>query len=184
MIDLTETMTVTETAVTVELSGNGGDCWTPAPAACENWIRQALSTAGFGGDCLVSLHFAPPAEVAALNQKYRGRNKVSNVLSFASNMTPWPSPALSSTHLGDIVLCPQLVAEEARQQGKALEAHWAHLTMHGALHLIGHDHQQPAAAATMEAIEIQSLAALGYPDPYASHTHAHTHAHTHNREGD
>ena len=158
--------------LTVELSGNGGDCWTPAAAACEHWIRQALGTAGFDGPCLVSLHFAPPAEAAALNQKYRGRNSVSNVLSFASGMSPSPSPALSGRpgerHLGDIVLCPQLVAEEARQQGKALEAHWAHLTMHAALHLIGHDHQQPAAAATMEAIERESLAALGYPDPYTT----------------
>ena len=75
---------------------------------------------------------------------------------------------LGYRHLGDIVLCPPLVEEEAQQQGKALDAHWAHLTVHGTLHLIGHDHGEATAAAAMEAIEIKSLAGLGFPNPYVT----------------
>jgi probable rRNA maturation factor len=68
--------------------------------------------------------------------------------------------------LGDVVLCAPVVAEEARLQGKSPEAHWAHLTIHGVLHLLGHDHQEPGEAAVMEGLEIKLLESLGFPNPY------------------
>jgi probable rRNA maturation factor len=100
--------------------------------------------------------------MTALNQRYRGKSGVTNVLSFPYE----PLPGASSGLLGDIVVCAPVVAEEAVRQGKALDAHWAHLVMHGVLHLQGHDHHHDPDACRMETLETQLLAGLGYPDPY------------------
>jgi probable rRNA maturation factor len=95
--------------------------------------------------------------------RFRSRKGATNVLSFTADV---PSEA-GIPLLGDIVICAPVVAEEARAQGKDPQAHWAHLVIHGLLHLLGFDHQTKAETQRMEAREISLLAGLGYPDPYA-----------------
>jgi probable rRNA maturation factor len=98
------------------------------------------------------------AEGRALNLAYRNKDYATNVLTFTITETP---------HLlGDIVICAPIVASEAAEQGKTVAAHYAHLTVHGVLHLHGYDHEIEAQAELMEAIEIQILAKLGYANPY------------------
>ena len=95
-----------------------------------------------------------------LNREYRGKDHATNVLSF-----PYETGSLL---LGDLVICPPVVAREAGEQGKPLAAHYAHLTVHGMLHLQGWDHENDGEAQAMEDEEAKILAALGYPDPYAA----------------
>lgn len=96
------------------------------------------------------------------NRQYRHKDYATNVLSF-----PWePAPGERSRLLGDLVICAPVVAREAAEQGKRPRAHWAHLTIHGVLHLLGHDHETPAEARRMEGLEIRILAALGIRNPY------------------
>jgi probable rRNA maturation factor len=102
------------------------------------------------------------AESRRLNARYRGKDKPTNVLSFP----PAPLPAGDLRPLGDLVICAQVVRSEARQQRKPLEAHWAHLVVHGALHLIGYDHEREAEAKRMERREVAVLRRLGYANPY------------------
>ena len=101
-------------------------------------------------------------EMATLNRAYRGKEGPTNVLSFPYDLPPEAGLAL----LGDIVICAPVVAREAREQGKTLDAHWAHMTVHGALHLLGYDHIDEHEAAAMEALETDILARLDYPCPY------------------
>lgn len=110
-------------------------------------------------------------EGQALNQRYRGREGATNVLSFPCELPEGVPPgdvdALKLDELlGDVVICAPVVEREARTQGKASQAHWAHLVVHGVLHLLGYDHQAPEQAAGMEARERAILAGLGFPDPY------------------
>jgi probable rRNA maturation factor len=98
-----------------------------------------------------------PAESRALNRRYRGKDKPTNVLSF---------PCEAPGELGDVVICAPVVAREAREQGKAVAAHWAHMVVHGVLHLRGFDHIRAAQAKVMEARERAILARLSFPDPY------------------
>lgn len=97
------------------------------------------------------------------NRQFRRRDYATNVLSFPYEPLPGQKTAL----LGDLVICASVVAREAAEQGKRLRDHWAHLTIHGVLHLLGHDHQTRAEASKMEALEIRILAGLGIADPYA-----------------
>ncbi len=102
-------------------------------------------------------------ESAELNAAYRGKSGPTNVLSF-----PFEAPTgVPVEHLGDLVICAPLVQREAAEQGKPIEQHLAHLLIHGVLHLLGHDHLTDEEAERMEAIEVQLLARLGMPDPYA-----------------
>jgi probable rRNA maturation factor len=101
-------------------------------------------------------------ESQALNRQYRGIDKPTNVLSF-----PFEAPPkVRSRHIGDLVICAPVVEREATEQGKPLEAHWAHMVVHGVLHLLGYDHGTDADAETMEALEIAILGRLGFPNPY------------------
>jgi probable rRNA maturation factor len=101
------------------------------------------------------------AEARILNRRYGGRDRATNVLAF-------PYASSRRAVQGDVVLCAPVIAREALAQGKALEAHFAHLTVHAVLHLQGHLHDQQRDAARMEALEKRLLVKLGYPDPYAS----------------
>lgn len=115
-------------------------------------------------------------ESRRLNRDYRGKDRPTNVLSFPFELPPGLGPASDSDAglppglplglLGDLVVCAPVVAREASEQGKALEAHWAHMVVHGVLHLLGHDHLDEAQAGRMEGLERDILAGLGYPDPY------------------
>ena len=102
------------------------------------------------------------SEIRDLNRRYRGRDKATNVLSFPAELPP----DLPFSHLGDVVVCAPVVHEEARRQGKDPAAHWAHMLIHGTLHLLGYDHDADSDAAVMEALEIAALARLGWPCPY------------------
>jgi probable rRNA maturation factor len=121
---------------------------------------RAWAEAGLECDAEVTLRLVGKAEGRRLNRDFRGKDYATNVLTF---------PYTDSEPLsGDIVLCAPVVAEEARVQGKALEAHYAHLVVHGMLHLQGFDHEREADAALMEARETEIVTRLGYPDPYAT----------------
>jgi len=129
----------------------------PANASLCRWLAAALKPSA-----AITVRFVGAAEGRRLNRAYRDQGYRTNVLSFG-----YGSPGRGQALAGDIVLCAPVVRREACAQGKTLAAHVAHLTVHGALHLQGHDHQKPRAAARMEALEKRILAQLGYPDPYA-----------------
>ncbi|MBK1726023.1 rRNA maturation RNase YbeY [Halorhodospira neutriphila] len=133
----------------------------PAEAAFREWLAAALAASGRGGE--VTVRVVDAAESQALNRDYRGRDAPTNVLSFPFE----PPPGIDDPGiLGDLVICAAVVAREAAEQGKPERAHWAHMTVHGALHLLGYDHQHDAEAERMEAEERRILAGLGFPDPY------------------
>lgn len=125
----------------------------PTNMQFKKWAKAALRV-----DTEVTIRIVDEAEDQALNLAYRSKDYATNVLTFALNETP---------HLmGDIVICAPIVAKEAAEQNKTLEAHFAHLTVHGILHLHGYDHEDAHQAELMESIEIQILTKLGYPNPY------------------
>jgi probable rRNA maturation factor len=105
------------------------------------------------------VRFVGAAEGRRLNRAYRGRDYATNVLTFA-----YDGPGLA----GDIVLCTPVIARESRSRSLAVRAHFAHLVVHGALHLAGHDHERGRDAAIMESVERRILARLGFADPYRS----------------
>jgi probable rRNA maturation factor len=127
----------------------------------ERWAAAVLQ--GDRGDAELTIRVVDAAEAAELNRRYRGRNAPTNVLSFPFEAPPGvPDSGL----LGDLVICAPVVRREAREQGKAPEAHWAHMVIHGILHLLGYDHREDARAAEMEDLETALLTGLGYPPPY------------------
>jgi probable rRNA maturation factor len=132
----------------------------PAEPEVRRWVRAAL--AGRTGTVGVVVRLVDEEESRILNRDYRGRDEPTNVLSF-----PFEAPPhVTTAHIGDLVVCAPVVAREAQQQGKPLAAHWAHMVIHGLLHLLGYDHQNDDEAGRMEALEARILGSLGYPDPY------------------
>lgn len=131
----------------------------PTDAAFKKWIALALRE--IGKPCELTLRIVNAAEGRNLNSAFRGKDYATNVLTFVYHEPK--SPML----MGDIVLCAPVVAREARAQGKALRDHYAHLTIHGVLHLAGFDHVKPRDAKKMEAHEVALLAALKIANPYA-----------------
>jgi len=132
----------------------------PACDAFRAWADAAL--AGRRERAELCVRVVDVAEGEALNARYRGKAYATNVLSFPAELPP----ELGLPLLGDLVLCAPVVLREAHEQGKPADAHWAHLTVHGVLHLLGFDHVHPDEAETMEALERAVLARCGYPDPY------------------
>lgn len=130
----------------------------------ENQIQQWLEAAilPFQAEAEVTVRIVDEAESQQLNFDYREKNKPTNVLSFPFECPP----GIELPLLGDLVICAQVVAKEAAEQNKTLHAHWAHMVVHGSLHLLGFDHINEEDATEMEAEEIQILAELGFADPY------------------
>jgi probable rRNA maturation factor len=125
----------------------------PAAGQLRKWASAARGRAR--GE--VTVRIVGPAESRALNRRYRKKDRPTNVLSF-----PYDDPG----ELGDVVICAAVVNREAREQGKRPAAHWAHMVVHGVLHLRGYDHIRPADAKVMEGRERAILARLSFPDPY------------------
>lgn len=124
------------------------------------WVRAALAQRR--RDAELVLRVVGEEESACLNKTYRGKRGATNVLSFAAQLSPdVPLPLL-----GDLVICAPVVLREAREQHKPVQAHWAHMTVHGCLHLLGDDHQTARAARAMETLEIEILERLGFANPY------------------
>ena len=146
-------------ALAVEVT-RGTRAWAPPAAAMSRWAQAALGRLGAGRE--LALRIVAPRESRRLNAAWRGKDRPTNVLSF-------PASAQQRTldgALGDLVICAPVVAREARQQGKSLAAHWAHMLVHGTLHLLGHDHERARAARVMESLEVEILRGLGFHDPY------------------
>ena len=127
----------------------------PSRALIRGWASAALE-----GDAAVTVRIVDEEEGRSLNRDYRGKDYATNVLSFVYEQKP--------SCQGDLVLCGPVVSREAFEQGKGVEAHYAHLVIHGMLHLQGYDHEEGADAEAMEAVETHIMKRLGYTDPYAN----------------
>ncbi|MDP5292677.1 rRNA maturation RNase YbeY [Oceanimonas sp. CHS3-5] len=132
----------------------------PTEQDFETWLAAALE--GERDETEVTVRLVDEAESQELNRDYRGKNKPTNVLSFPFEAPPGVELPL----LGDLVICRQVVEREAAEQNKPLQAHWAHMVVHGCLHLLGFDHIKDDEAEVMEAREIVILAGLGMDNPY------------------
>lgn len=132
----------------------------PAESSFTQWVAAVLPLEK--QDIELTIRIVSLAESEALNTQYRHQSKPTNVLSFPSDL-----PAeIDIPLLGDLVICAAIVEAEATAQNKALEAHWAHMVIHGILHLLGYDHENDRDAEEMESLETGVLTALGYPAPY------------------
>ncbi len=152
---------MSESILRIDLQNDSGFREIPEPSLFERWVRAALQRPY--KELEQTIRIVDEAESRRLNRDYRGRDKPTNVLSFPSEL---PSELLDYECLGDLVICAPVVEAEAREQGKPLQAHWAHLVVHGMLHLQGLDHETEAEAARMEALEIEILKSLGHTNPY------------------
>ena len=148
------------TTVYVDVMVNSTSTQLPEQTDLEQWVAAAV--AQHRDEAEVSVLIVDTEEGAELNEQWRGKQEPTNVLSFPSDL-----PAkLNLPLLGDLIICAPVVEREAQEQSKALQAHWAHMMIHGTLHLLGYDHIIEAEAEEMEALETKILAELGYPDPY------------------
>jgi probable rRNA maturation factor len=124
------------------------------------WVGAALK--GRVGPCELTVRLVDEPESAALNRAYRGKDSPTNVLSFPLDMPP----ETGIPYLGDLVICTPVVRREAAEQGKSLESHYAHMLVHGILHLLGYDHHSPREAREMEALEAAVMTRIGFSNPY------------------
>jgi len=126
------------------------------------WAEAALAGRTSFAEPELTIRLTDEEESQELNSEYRGKDKPTNVLSFPFEAPPEVPIEL----LGDLIICVAVVEREAQEQDKTSEAHWAHMVIHGCLHLLGYDHIKDDEAEEMEALERTILASLGYPDPY------------------
>jgi len=154
--------------VKVEIFDNSTGHWIPDGELCRTWIKQTLHGASQVNPVTVSLCFVDADESEQLNRRYRDRHNPANVLSFPYGMPTALRGKLDSEPIGDIVVCAELAQREAQAQGKPVDQHWAHLVIHGCLHLLGFDHLGEDEAERMEKMEIEILRNLGIPNPYVS----------------
>lgn len=142
----------------------------PDDPLLSHWARSARDAVNGAGS--ITLRIVDAEESRQLNAGYRGKDQATNVLSFPFSMPEGlPAGALPDM-LGDLAICADVVAREAAEQDKPLAAHWAHMVVHGVLHLLGHDHQDDQQAQQMEQLECRILASLGFDNPYQNDTAA------------
>ncbi len=149
--------------LTVDIDNASGDDEVPDPSRMHRWVAAALGD--HGRDAELAVRIVDEAESAELNGRYRGKQGPTNVLSFPADLPE----AVDIPLLGDLVICAPVVAREAREQDKEPEAHWAHMLVHGTLHLLGYDHIDNAEAEEMEALETRIITGLGFPPPYETY---------------
>lgn len=133
----------------------------PHPSQFREWVAAALEDRI--DETEMTIRIVDEEEMTELNQQYRKKNGPTNVLSFPAD----DDSEFGLSSLGDIVICAPIVAKQADQQNKALIAYWAHMVIHGTLHLLNYDHQTEEEAQEMESLETNILVSLGYPPPYA-----------------
>ena len=142
----------------------------PAADEIATWVERAVHAAGRLTALEVSVRVVDAGEMQALNREFRGQDKPTNVLSFpAGEFEGLPDDAAAP--LGDIVICATVVAREAGEQGKVDSDHWAHMIVHGTLHLLGFDHETDAEAVEMEGLETQIMMDHGLANPYGESLH-------------
>jgi len=155
----------------VRVDLNAEDCstsqWLPDVHELAKWMTCAWQCdSNTDRPVNVSIRMVDSKQAAKLNRQYRGKNHPTNVLSFPAQLPEAVTQSMEYIHLGDIVICPSVVEQEASEQQKQAQAHWAHLAIHGFLHLQGYDHGTTDDADIMEALEIQALEKLGFSNPY------------------
>jgi probable rRNA maturation factor len=150
--------------IDIQIASDAGSV--PTEDVIGGWIAAALDSASESTLYEVSIRIVDEPESRQLNNDYRGKDSATNVLSFPGDDDVLPDDAPRS--LGDIVICAPIVEREADEQGKAAADHWAHLLVHGTLHLLGYDHEIDEDATRMEALETDILATRGVADPYAN----------------
>ena len=134
----------------------------PTLSQLSKWVDATLAAAEATPESELTIRIVDKEESRTLNQQYRGFDKPTNVLSFPFEAPP----GIELNLLGDLVICAPIVENEASDQGKAQISHWAHLVIHGTLHLLGYDHIEDDEADEMESLEKVIMSSLGYPDPY------------------
>lgn len=138
----------------------------PSDKDIRHWILSALHGQTTLHEVEISVRLVDREEMSQLNETYRGKKGPTNVLSFPADLPP----ELALPLLGDIVICAPVVVAEAAEQGKSASAHWAHMTVHGTLHLLGYDHVEEEDAVSMEALESTILSQMDYDCPYETRT--------------
>jgi len=153
-------------SIELEIQNPSGFNAIPSQEDFQTWVDAALIKQDQPAS--VVLRIVNEAESQALNRDYRHKNAPTNVLSFPFEAPDIPDQALTEEplHLGDLVLCAPIIEQEAQQQHKTPKQHWAHMVVHGLLHLQGHDHLDEAQAKEMESLEISLLQQLDFPNPY------------------
>ena len=146
----------------IDIEINSASATIPSAEKIEQWISAALKSDELI-DAEVSVYIVDEAEGQALNFQYRGKDKPTNILSFPADIPEEVGVPL----LGDLVVCAPVVAREAEEQGKSLDAHWAHMLVHGTLHLLGYDHLEDDTADAMESLETHLITKMNFPAPYA-----------------
>ncbi len=158
-------------SVDVQVASEGDD--NPDPESISSWLNSVLSfpavnfkplssTENSQDDVEVCVRIVDENESQTLNNQYRQKNSPTNVLSFPADLPE----GIPIEHLGDIVICNSVVRKEANEQGKETRAHWAHMIVHGTLHLLGYDHIEDSEAEIMEALETKIMTHLLFPPPY------------------
>ncbi len=176
---LTRGTTRAPSLLQVELQFAARRPWVPGTVTLRRWARAAHEGglaalplrmrrmhAAIEQGAALCLRIVGSAESRRLDREYRGKDQPTNVLSFPSS----PEERVATGALGDLVICAPVVAREARAQRKTLGAHWAHMVVHGTLHLLDYDHERTGDARTMEALEVEILRGLGFHDPYVQVT--------------
>lgn len=153
-------------ALTINLNIVRGDepQYLPTEADLQRWYSAI--EAKLDGDFHIAVSIVEPEYIQELNNQYRGKDYATNVLSFPFEASDAEVAALGFTELGDVIICPEVLEREASEQNKPLEHHWAHIAIHGMLHLLGYDHIEEEEAQEMEGLERNLLADLGIADPY------------------
>ena len=146
--------------VHVDVMNNSSSLMSPNQHDIKKWVEMSVGLHRSKAE--VSLLIVDEKEGAELNRQWRGKEGPTNVLSFPSDLPP----ELKLPLLGDIIICAPVVEREAKEQKKSIDAHWAHMIVHGTLHLLGYDHVDDNEADKMESLEEEILSKIGYPDPY------------------
>lgn len=159
--------------VIVEVQRESAASDLPTDEDFQRWVEAALRARDDSQELQESpevlVRLVDESESQQLNAAYRERDYPTNVLSFPADLAGMPEllrNSLESVPIGDLVICAPVVAREAAEQAKTPESHWAHMVVHGCLHLLGHDHGEDAEAEAMETLETAILGRLGYPNPY------------------